>query len=110
VFNSDLAFWVDHVIQGTYEGFRIIDVSSPAEPVELVNFTDCVEGLATGNQGDIVVWENVLVRSWNSPAPADGAECGGVPVPPFEEGVHIFDIGDPTEPVALCRSPRTAGR
>lgn len=109
VFNSDLAFWGDHVIQGTYEGFRIIDVSAPAKPVELVDFTDCVEGRTTGNQGDIVVWENVLVRSWNSPAPADGAECGGVPVPPFEEGVHVFDIGDPSDPVALSFVPTLCG-
>jgi hypothetical protein len=109
VFNSDLAFWGDRVIQGTYEGFRIIDVSAPANPVELVDFTDCVEGATTGNQGDIVIWENVLVRSWNSPAPVDGAECGGVPVPPFEEGVHIFDIGDPTDPVALSFVPTLCG-
>jgi hypothetical protein len=100
--NSDLAFWGDHVIQGTYEGFRIIDVSEPGQPVEIVNFTDCVEGTTIGNQGDIVVWDHILVRSWNSPAPAGGAFCGGVFVPPFDQGVHIFDISDPANPLGLA--------
>jgi hypothetical protein len=109
VFNSDLAFWGRTAIQGTYEGFRIIDISSPANPREIVNFTDCVEGTTIGNQGDVIVWDHVLVRSWNSPAPAAGAACGGVPVPPFEEGVHVFDISDPANPVALTFVPTLCG-
>ena len=101
VLNSDLAFWGKRAFQGTYEGFRIIDITEPDNPVEIENFTDCVRGTSTGNQGDIVVWENVLVRSWNSPAPAAGSSCGGVAVPAGQEGVHVFDISDPTNPVAL---------
>ena len=80
VFNSDLAFWGDRAIQGTYEGFRIIDISSPANPVELVNYTGCSPGTTVGNQGDILVWDNLLIRSWNSPvsaANAATASCGG---------------------------------
>jgi hypothetical protein len=102
VFNSDLAFWGSHAIQGSYDGFRIIDISAPANPREIVEYTGCVAGTATANQGDVIVWEDVLVRSWNSPAPAGGADCGGVAVPPFEEGLHIFDISDPADPVALA--------
>lgn len=109
VFNSDLAFWGELAIQGSYEGFRIIDISSPARPRELANVTDCVEGTGIGNQGDVIVWESILVRSWNSPAPADGAACAGVPVPPFAQGVHIFDISDPTDPVGLAFVPTRCG-
>jgi hypothetical protein len=101
VLNSDLAFWGRTAIQGTYEGFRIIDVSAPDDPVEVVNFTDCVEGTTTGNQGDIVVWDHVLVRSWNSPTPAGGRFCGGVFTPAGQEGVHVFDISDPASPLGL---------
>jgi hypothetical protein len=101
VFNSDLAFWGRTVIQGTYEGFRIIDVGQPDSPVEIVNFTDCVQGTTTGNQGDVVVWGDVLVRSWNSPTPAGGRFCGGVFTPAGQEGVHIFDISNPANPVGL---------
>jgi len=101
VFNSDLAFWGRTAYQGTYEGFRIIDVSDPENPVQVTNFTDCVQGTTTGNQGDVIVWEDILVRSWNSPTPAGGRFCGGVFTPAGEEGVHVFDISDPTSPVGL---------
>ena len=36
VFNSDLAFWGNTAVQGTYEGFRMIDISNPANPIEIV--------------------------------------------------------------------------
>ena len=65
VFNSDLAFWGNLAYQGTYDGFRIIDVSAPGNPKALNNYADCF-----GNQGDVIIWESILVRSWNSPAPA----------------------------------------
>jgi hypothetical protein len=102
VVNSDLAFWGKHAFQGTYEGFRIINISSPTKPREVVNFTDCVSGTTTGNQGDVVVWRDVLVRSWNSPALEEGAACGGVAVPPFQEGLVVFDISDRRNPVAVA--------
>ena len=102
IWNSDLAFWGKTAYQGTYEGFRVIDVSDPENPVQIVNFTGCVQGTTTGNQGDVIVWENVLVRSWNSPAPSGGAVCGGIATPGGEEGVHVFDISDPANPVGLA--------
>jgi hypothetical protein len=98
--NSDLAFWGRTAYQGTYEGFRIIDITQPDNPVEVKNFTDCVQGTTTGNQGDLVVWGNVLVRSWNSPAPTGGSFCGGMFTPAGQEGLHVFDISDPANPVA----------
>ena len=82
IFNSDIAFWGKTAYQGTYEGFRIIDVTEPDNPVEINNFTGCVQGTATGNQGDVLIWGNILVRSWNSPAPAGGRFCGNLFTPP----------------------------
>ena len=93
--NSDLAFWGDKAFQGHYEGFRIVDISAPANPKE-ISFTECF-----GNQGDVAVWDNVLIRSWNSPATGTGSsqlECDGEPVALGFEGVHIFDISDPSDP------------
>jgi hypothetical protein len=101
VYNSDLAFSGDHVIQGTYNGFRIVDVSDPGDPVELVDYEDCVApGDASGSQGDVVVYGDILVRSWDAPRATD-LDCGGVVTPAGQEGVHVFDISDPTDPVAL---------
>jgi hypothetical protein len=92
--NSDLAFSGNYAFQGHYEGFRIIDVSSPANPRE-ISFTDC-----NGNQGDVAVYQDILVRSWNSPAPA-GSTCDGQPVPTGFEGLHIFDISNVRDPVLI---------
>ena len=102
IFNSDLAFWDKMAVQGTYEGFRLINISDPENPTEIVNFTDCVGGTTTGNQGDVIVWGNILVRSWNSPTPAGGRFCGGVFTPANQEGVHVFDISNPTSPVGVA--------
>ena len=85
--NSDIAFWDKLSFNGNYDGFRIIK-NAPGNPQEIV-WQHC-----NGDQGDIVVWEDVLVRAWNAPAPADDpatpeAEnrfCDGQPVPVGFEG------------------------
>ena len=88
--NSDIAFWGDLIINGNYDGFRLIK-NSAGNPKE-ISWTHC-----NGDQGDIVVWEDVLVRSWNSPAP-EGRFCDGEPVPVGFEGLHIFDISNLEDP------------
>jgi hypothetical protein len=90
--NSDLAFWGNLAFDGNYNGFRIIDISNPANPTEFTLYNQC-----NGDQGDVVVWEDILVRSWNSPAPA-GRSCGGQPVPVGFEGLHVFDISNLNAP------------
>jgi hypothetical protein len=92
--NSDLAFWGNEVFHGNYDGFRIIDATDRQNPVE-ISHARC-----QGNQGDIVVWENILVRSWNSPAP-EGATCDGQPVPTGFEGLHVFDISNRADPALI---------
>src|SRR5918993_992389 len=92
--NSDLAFWGKLAFQGHYDGFRIINIAAPANPREIV-FQECF-----GNQGDLVVWDDILIRPGNSPPPA-GVTCDGQPVPEGFEGVHVFDISDLTDPVLV---------
>jgi hypothetical protein len=92
VFNSDLAFWGDRAYQGTYDGFRIVDITAPANPKTLNNYDECF-----GNQGDVIVWNTTLIRSWNSPAPV-GATCDGEAVPQGWEGVHVFDVSNAANP------------
>src|SRR5688572_11786601 len=88
--NSDIAFWGDLVFNGNYDGFRIIK-NSPGNPEE-ISWAHC-----NGDQGDIAVWDDILVRAWNSPAPA-GRFCDGQPVPVGFEGMHIWDISDLEDP------------
>jgi hypothetical protein len=111
IFNSDLAFSGKRVIQGTYEGFRIIDVSDPENPVEIVDYDQCSPASTLGNQGDIAVWGNILVRSWNSAvsaANAANASCDGELVGQGFEGLHVFDISDPTDPDLVGTVPLAA--
>jgi len=88
--NSDLAFWGRLVFQGDYDGFRILR-RSPGNP-KLISRTRC-----NGDQGDIVVWEDILVRAWNSPKD-EARNCDGTTVPAGFEGMHIFDISNLANP------------
>ena len=127
-FNSDLAFWGRTAVQGTYAGFRLVDVSDPENPVEIINWEECNSRFnSQGNQGDVIIWGDLIFRSWNSGTPAPhypdgttipttdparyttpGSYCGDWPMyrepaaPPLpergQEGVHIIDISDPQNP------------
>jgi hypothetical protein len=92
--NSDLAFWGKLAFHGDYDGFRIVDISDPDNP-QLVSRTRC-----NGDQGDIVVWEDVLVRAWNAPKSVT-RNCDGATVPAGFEGMHIFDISNLADPVLV---------
>jgi LVIVD repeat len=100
--NSDLAFWGDLAFQGSYDGFRIIDIKNPKDPQEIV-FQPC-----NGNQGDVVVWGDVLLRSYNVPAVA-GATCDGEPIAIGFEGIHVFDISDLSNPDLVASVPTDGG-
>lgn len=89
--NSDLAFRGNIAFNGNYNGWRTIDISDPNSPVELDWYNEC-----NGDQGDIVVWEDILIRSWNSET--TGRTCGGVAVDAEFEGVHVFNIANLTNP------------
>jgi hypothetical protein len=102
--NSDLVFWGKRAYQGHYNGFRILNIGNPTRPTEIV-FQGCL-----GDQGDVVVWDKILIRSWNSPAPA-GATCDGQLVPEGFEGVHVFDISNEKDPgLGQPRGLRQRGR
>lgn len=92
--HTDIAFWGDLAIQGNWDGFNIRDISSPGNPKQ-ISRTFC-----DGNQGDIVVWDDIVVRSWNANAPGT-TSCDGQPVPAGFEGLHVFDISDLDDPVLV---------
>ncbi len=87
--HTDIAFWGEYAFQGSWLGVNVRDISAPGNP-RPVSSVSC-----TGNQGDVIIWDDILVRSWNSPARA-GATCDGVSVPVGFEGLHIFDASDVT--------------
>ena len=107
-FISDLAFWGDKAYQGTFDGFRILDIDDPRRPKVLLDYDQCANPNGAG-QGDVVVWGSILVRSWDSNTTNPAATCDGQPVPagtPGQpptlgngfEGLHIFDVSDHGNP------------
>jgi hypothetical protein len=107
VINSDLAFWGDTAVQGTYAGFRLVDVDDPDDPKEIIDWEDCASPTNTvGNQGDVIVWgdpqakrkQSLIIRSWNSPTPAPRENFNNPASPEIP-------AGDPrrlTQPAAFC--------
>ena len=58
--------------------------------------TDCRH---PSGQGDVVIYGDIMTRSWDSASsngmPAGGWPCGDTRVQAGEEGLHVFDVGDP---------------
>jgi hypothetical protein len=105
-YNSDLAFWGDTVIQGSYGGFRLVDISDPRDPEEIVDWEDCASPTNTvGNQGDVIAWgprgskrPTLIFRSWNSPTPAPRENFNN----PASPEIPTTDPRRLTQPGAFC--------
>ena len=98
-FNSDIAFWGNHAIQGNYNGFQITDISQPEAP-RIVSQVNC-----PGSQNDVSVWKNLIFTSTDSSRAF--AECSRDGVANFPqtatnpsswEGIRVFDWSDPANP------------
>ena len=130
--NSDLAFYdsgsvrggpYDLLAQGNYEGFRLVNIRDPENPVQL-SVVEC-----RSNQGDVSFYQAddrlLLIQSVEEPTTTDkcatAIETGVAPgthpitglpgtfrVPGFE-GLRIFDVTDPLNPVFIKGVPTSCG-
>jgi hypothetical protein len=99
-YNTDLAFWGDFAVQGSYDGFRIIDISQPTAPRTVADV------ICRGPQGDVSVWQGLVFVSVDRPQTEPGcasedaadADPSEVPADGGWEGIRIFDISQPTKP------------
>jgi hypothetical protein len=109
VINSDMAFSGTNLFIGSYTGFQIWDLSSPATPTLRTAF------FCPGGQGDVSVHKNLLFMSVEETR--GRVDCGtqeptgDVSAERFR-GVRIFDISDITAPkqvaaVQTCRGSHT---
>jgi len=107
--NSDIAFQGHYVIQGSFRGFQVWDVSNPAHPVRTTL------NICPDMQSDVSVFGHLLFVSGES---VDGRiDCGtqGVQAPASPDrfrGIRIYDISDITHPrsvaaVQTCRGSHT---
>jgi hypothetical protein len=107
--NSDLAFLGNNVIQGSFNGFQVWDISNPSAVTLVKSY------LCPASQSDVSVYRNLLFVS------GEGLEgrldCGkqGVATASSAErllGIRIFDVSDIRNPkyvgnVQTCRGSHT---
>ncbi|MDP8955627.1 MAG: hypothetical protein M3N24_01510 [Actinomycetota bacterium] len=99
---TDLAFWGRIAAQGTYDGFRLFDISNPASPKELVDYP------CNGGQGDVSLHKAgnrlLLFRSIDSAQNKPECDSTGVSTalqpttPTLFEGIRIIDVTNPAKP------------
>ena len=104
--HSDIAMWGNIVVAGNYDGFRVFDISQSGTNRLLVN------KLCRGPQNDVSLWEHegrlLLFLSNDTPQvngettcstnrASDTTACGEA----CFEGVRIFDLSDPANPVLI---------
>lgn len=91
---SDLAFRGNIAIAGSYDGFRIVDITNPTNPTEISRM------ICNGAQGDVSVYGNLVFRSIDSPQSSTSCDSTNVTAstPGMFEGIQIFDITDLKSP------------
>ena len=96
-FHSDLAFWHNWAIQGSYGGLNFYNIEDPENP-ELVSQISC-----PGSQGDPSVSQDGSLVFMSVDAPQSDDSCQSTPSSPVNptawEGIRIFDISDKDNPV-----------
>ena len=107
--NSDLAFIGNDVIQGSYYGFVVWNISDPSHPTLKTSF------VCPASQSDVSIYKNLLFES--SEAPSARLDCGteGVHDTVSHErirGIRIWDVSDIMHPkiitnVQTCRGSHT---
>ncbi|HSK15999.1 MAG TPA: hypothetical protein VK915_07500 [Gaiellaceae bacterium] len=102
---SDLAFWGNLAVAGSYDGFRILDVTNQNKPREISRIH------CNGAQGDVSIYGNLVFRSVDSPQ--SSTDCNSTNVtastPGMFEGIQIFDISDVDNPVRIHSVPTDCG-
>jgi hypothetical protein len=112
--NSDLAFWGDLAFAGNYNGFRILDVSDPANTQVISDY------YCRGPQNDVSVakaGDRLLlfqsIDSAQTKESCDGTVAGSSADNPIIrengesyrsfgfEGIRMYDVTDPANPVFL---------
>ena len=120
--NSDLAFYGNYAFSGNYDGFRIIDISSPEQPTVLSDY------YCRGPQNDVSVAKLgkrlFLFQSVDraqTKASCDGTREGSSADTPVVteggrdyagfgfEGIRVFDVTNPRRPRYVTAVPTACG-
>jgi hypothetical protein len=107
--NSDLAFLGNYVIQGSFSGYQVWDISNPRQPALKTAY------FCPGSQSDVSVYRNLLFVSGEDLGARLDCGAGGVKDTVSKDrlrGIRIFDITDINNPknvgnVQTCRGSHT---
>ena len=107
--NSDIAFTGHYAIQGSFNGFQVWDISSPARPVLKTAY------FCPASQSDVSTYGNLLFVSGESTSGRIDCSAEGVKDTVSKvrlRGIRIFDISDISNPkyianVQTCRGSHT---
>ncbi|HEV7992116.1 MAG TPA: hypothetical protein VGP25_09840 [Gemmatimonadaceae bacterium] len=107
--NSDLAFTKNYVIQGSFNGYQVWDISNPRSPALRTAY------YCPASQSDVSVYKNLLFVSGEDLTARIDCGAGGVPEAVSKDrlrGIRIFDITDIAHPrnvgnVQTCRGSHT---
>src|SRR5215469_363947 len=107
--NSDMAFAGNYVIQGSYNGIQVWDISNPAHPTLKKAF------VCPASQSDVSVYKNLMFQSAESETAR--LDCGAeAPKDTVSKerlrGIRILDITDISNPkpittIQTCRGSHT---
>src|SRR5467141_2415917 len=107
--NSDLAFYKSYVIQGSYDGYQVWDITTPGHPT-LKKAYYC-----PASQSDVSVYRNLLFVSGEGTGGRLDCTAAGVHDSVSHDrlrGIRLFDITDIAKPkyianVQTCRGSHT---
>ena len=107
--NSDLAFYKNYVIQGSYDGYQVWDITTPGHPT-MKKLYYC-----PASQSDVSVFKNLLFVSGEGTGGRLDCSSAGVHDSVSHDrlrGIRIFDITDIGNPkyianVQTCRGSHT---
>jgi hypothetical protein len=107
--NSDLAFFGNYVIQGSFSGYQVWDISNPRQPVLKTAY------FCPASQSDVSVYRNLLFVSGEDLSARVDCGAQGVKDTVSKDrlrGIRIFDISDINNPknvgnVQTCRGSHT---
>jgi hypothetical protein len=107
--NSDLAFTGNYVIQGSFKGYQVWDISNTAKPSLKTAF------FCPASQSDVSVYKNLLFVSGEDLSARLDCGAQGVADPVSKDrlrGIRIYDISDIANPrnvgnVQTCRGSHT---
>ncbi|MFI1989913.1 LVIVD repeat-containing protein [Actinoplanes sp. NPDC020271] len=100
-YNTDWAFRGNYAFGGNYNGFTVYDITKPRDP------KIATQVVCPGSQNDLSIYGDLLFVATDSQRTDDSCNSTAVPgsapaETPRWEGIKVFDVRDPLNPVYVA--------